>query len=129
MRRWIAAILLAVFCSFVAVPVVSAWPDPDQNLPACCRKHGGKRCHCAMMMAYLASRGPGTKMLATAVPCPDCPSTAPGMAHFDLGLSAGAASFAQVVSHPAIHAQTEARGRIALDRAWRKRGPPVSLFL
>jgi len=81
-----------------------------------------------MMTAYLASQLPGTKWMATPVPCPDCPGTALVSVHFQLGLSPTPAHFAEISAHPAIHAQTEARGRIALDRAWRKRGPPASLL-
>jgi hypothetical protein len=35
--------------------------------------------------------------------------------------------FAAIVSHPAAHAQTEARYRISFSRAWQKRGPPALL--
>jgi hypothetical protein len=128
MRR-LSAISLALFMLLpMLMPLTALGQDEDANLPMCCRRHGGKRCHCAMMMAYLASRMPGTKVMATPVPCPDCPSTAPVSAHFQLGLSSAPAHFAAIGAHPAIHAQTEARARIALDRAWRKRGPPASLL-
>jgi hypothetical protein len=36
--------------------------------------------------------------------------------------------FAEVVSHPAQHRQTEAWARIALEGAQHKRGPPVVLL-
>jgi hypothetical protein len=36
--------------------------------------------------------------------------------------------FAEVVSHPALHRQTEARARVALEGARHKRGPPSVRF-
>jgi hypothetical protein len=125
MRR-LSAISLVLFMMLpVLWPLTALGQDEDANLPICCRRHGGMRHHCAMMTAYLASRLPGTKLMATPVPCPDCPSTAPAAVHFHLGLNSALAHFAAISAHPAIHAQTEARARIALDRAWRKRGPPA----
>ena len=38
-----------------------------------------------------------------------------------------AAIFAAIVSHPAVHAQTEARYRISFARSSQKRGPPAFL--
>jgi hypothetical protein len=126
MRR-LSAISLVLFIMLpVITPLTALGLDEDANLPVCCRRHGGIRHHCAMMMDYLASRLPGTKLMATPVPCPDCPSTAPVSVHFQLGLSSATAHFAEISAHSAIHAQTEARAHIALDRAWRKRGPPAS---
>jgi hypothetical protein len=45
--------------------------------------------------------------------------------HHDLSFNAAALLFAEVVSHPAAHAQTEAWARVALDGARQKRGPPA----
>jgi hypothetical protein len=128
MRR-LSAISIVFFMMLpVLTPLTALGQDEDANLPICCRRHGGMRHHCAMMMAYLASRLPGTKLMATPVPCPDCPSTTPASVHLQLGLSPAPAYFAEISAHPAIHAQTEARARVSLDRAWRKRGPPTTLF-
>jgi hypothetical protein len=128
-RRLSAISLVFLMLLPVLLPLTALGQDEDANLPACCRRHGGRRCHCAMMMAYLASRLPGTKLMATPVPCPDCPSTAPVSVHFQLGLNSALTHFAEISAHPAIHAQTEARARVALDCAWRKRGPPASLII
>jgi hypothetical protein len=127
MRRFSAISLVLFMMLPVLLPLTALGQDEDANLPACCRRHEGKDHHCAMMTAYLAWRLPGTKLMATPVPCPDFPSTAPVSVHFHLGLSSALAHFAEISSHPAIHVQTEARARIALDRAWRKRGPPEAL--
>jgi hypothetical protein len=123
MKRLSAISLFFFMMLPVFLPLTAFGQDEDANLPVCCRHHGGKH-RCSMMMAYLASKLPGTKAIATPVPCPDCPGTMPVSTHFDLGLTAAPAHFAEVSAHPAIHTQTEARARIALDRAWRKRGPP-----
>jgi hypothetical protein len=129
MRRFSAISLVFLMMLPVLVPLTALGQSEDANLPMCCRRHGGKHCHCAMMMAYLASRLPGTKLMATPVPCPDCPSTAPVSVHFQLGLNSVLTHFAEINTHPVIPAQTEARARIALDLACRKRGPPASLVV
>jgi len=36
--------------------------------------------------------------------------------------------FAAIQSHPAVHAQTEARYRVSFSRSSQKRGPPVLPF-
>jgi hypothetical protein len=128
MRRLSAISLVMLMLLPVLLPLAALGQDEDANLPMCCRRHDGKGHQCAMMTAYQLSRLPGTKVMATPVPCPDCPSTAPVSVHLQFGLSSASAHFAEISSHPAIHTQTEARARIALDRAWRKRGPPASLL-
>lgn len=123
-RRLNASTLLFFVLLPLLSPLTALANDEDPNLPACCRRHGGMRHQCAMMMAYLMARLPGTKLLPTPVPCPDAPvTTAPTTQPF-LHLDQASHFFAEVVAHPALHVQTEARARVALDRAWRKRGPP-----
>jgi len=125
MRRLSSIALLVMLCLPMLYPLALMADEDakDARLPACCRRHGGTH-DCPMMAAYRISLMPGTKMLATPVPCHDCPGTVVSTVHFDLGLEAAGTFFAELTSHPAAHAQTEARARIALDRAWRKRGPP-----
>lgn len=82
------------------------------------------RHNCPTMMAYLMAHLPGTKLIPTPVPCPDPQITAAPATQPFLHLDHAGNLFAEVVSHPAFQMQTEARARIALDRAWRKRGPP-----
>ncbi len=127
-RRFSAISLVLLMMLPVLVPLTALGQDEDASLPACCRRHGGMRHHCAMMRDYLASRLPGTKLMATPIPCPDCPSTVPVSVHFQLGLNSAAKLFADISAYPAIHAQSEAHTRAILDRAWRKRGPPASLL-
>ncbi len=128
MRRLNAIIVVLFLMLPVLLPLTTLASDDDLSVPVCCRRHGVNGHHCEMMSAYQTSRLPGTKLMATPVPCPDCPSTAPASVHLHLGLTSANVHFGEISSHPAIHAQTEARARIALDRAWRKRGPPASLL-
>jgi hypothetical protein len=44
--------------------------------------------------------------------------------HAAVGIPASLAHFCEVVSHPAIHAQVDARYRVSFDRTRQKRGPP-----
>ena len=48
--------------------------------------------------------------------------------HGDLSFQAASLIFAEIVSHPAIKAQTQARARVALDLSRQKRGPPADLL-
>lgn len=125
MKRLGAIAILFMLCLPMLYPLAAlAGEDAqDAKLPACCRRHGGMH-HCPMMKAYLISLMAGTNLAATPVPCHDSPCTVAPSLHFDLGNGSAGAFFAELTSHPAAHAQTEARARIALDRAWRKRGPP-----
>jgi hypothetical protein len=113
----LASLLLAVFSFLPLTPLLLA---DDSNLPACCRRLGAH--HCALGnidthgVSFIQQR----------------------CAQFHLGSAALAASeiatltpsqsvFAAIVSHPAAHAQTEARYRVSFSRAWQKRGPPTLL--
>jgi len=122
MRRIVATLMLLVFGSFLSAPLLAASSDPQSNLPACCRRDG--KHHCMMTMTqsptggtqvYAGSHCPYFPQSGVAVDVQQ-PATAP---------SATSAIYADLVSHPAVHAQTEARGRIAFDRSRQKRGPPA----
>jgi hypothetical protein len=56
--------------------------------------------------------------------CPWFPRPASALAHQTLALEQPALLFAEVLSHPAQHRQTEAWARVALEGARHKRGPP-----
>jgi len=115
-RRIMAGLLLAVFSFSLIAPALFA--DEDSNLPACCRRLGEHHCTIAT--------SPGASFIQERC------------LHFPLGSTSLAASgtadvtpaqvvFASIVSHPAAHAQTEARYRVSFSRAWQKRGPPAFL--
>ncbi len=118
--------MLVLFGGFYAAPLIAATSsDPEANLPACCRRHG--KHHCAMMDAFLQATSSGTPQAgATPQHCPFYPhGVPPGSLRFHAAPPPAAAQFAQVASHPAIHAQTQAIYRLSLDRSRQKRGPPT----
>jgi hypothetical protein len=119
--RFLASLLLALFSFSLISPALLA--DADSNLPACCRRAGLH--HCFLTSQRTGPTGPSLN----AARCPDFPGvravTAPGKL---AGLAkTSQAVFAASISHPAAHAQTEARYRISYSRAGQKRGPPLFL--
>ena len=48
--------------------------------------------------------------------------------HGDLSFYTASLIFAEIVSHPSVKAQTQARARVALDRSRQTRGPPTNLL-
>ena len=128
MRRFPAIILFAAFILPTLTPLLALSRDPDANLPACCRRHD-KNHMCPMMMAYLQNLQKGVHLQSIPRPCYPA-SQAATFASVQYGFlpDASAQFFAAVVSHPAIHAQTEARARVSLFCARQKRGPPSLLI-
>ena len=128
MRKLVAILLLAVFGLPLALPLLAQGGIEDAGLPACCRRNGAH--HCAMSMAQRSQTPAGAPAIsAPAERCPYC-AQAPATVHPE-SLTPGTADaiFADLVSHPAVHAQTESRWRIARDRSRQKRGPPASTTL
>jgi hypothetical protein len=123
MRRPLSIALLALFILPMISPLFALSSDPDAGLPACCRRNG--KHHCMMTMAEAQASLHGTELSATPGKCPYYPAAATQARHHDLSLHAAALVFAAVISHPAIHLQTEARARVARDCARQKRGPPA----
>ena len=128
MRRWIAVVMLVLLGGMYAEPLVAAATnDSEANLPACCRRHG--KHHCTMMTSLMEANASGRAQVGvTPERCGMYPrgTAAVGTAVYGApGVSA--AVYAEVVSHPAVQAQTEARYRLALDRARQKRGPPSGM--
>ena len=117
MRRVLASLLLAVFSFLPLAPVLLA---DDSNLPACCRRLGAH--HCAMASADTQGASLIPQRCAQ-FPWGGAALAASGMA----SVTSSEAVFAAILSHPAAHAQTEARYRISFSRAWQKRGPPALL--
>lgn len=125
-RRLLSFMLLLVFSLPLIPPALALAQGPESNLPLCCRRNGAH--HCAMMMHRNGTPAPGTNFAAIPQRCPAYPALVTPLRHVDLAAPAASAAFAEIVSHPAIHAQTKARARISLDCARHKRGPP-SVFL
>jgi hypothetical protein len=121
----IAISMLVLFGLPLLAPVFA--PNAaEASIPACCSRGG--RHHCAM--SEMAGQQPsGHAISVMTEKCPYAPAVAPVLHLTAFAPPSDAAVFAQVVSHPAIHAQTEARYRISFDRARQKRGPPFSDFI
>ena len=124
-RKFIAILMLALIGGFYAAPLLqAASSDPEAGLPVCCRRHG--RHHCAMMgqrMEAVSTSQPQIGQIPQQCPLYPHSATAPAV-RSHAGLAPSAAFFAQVVSHPAVLAQTRAVYRLSLDRSRQKRGPP-----
>jgi hypothetical protein len=121
-RSW-AILLLAVFSFSLIAPAVFA--GADTKLPACCAR-GGKH-HCNPMSTADTHGSPsGTVFQAARQQCVYYPKGGAVPVHSYAALrESSQAFFASIQSHPAVHAQTEARYRISFNRSRQKRGPPV----
>ena len=125
-RRLLSIALLFIFSLPLISPVLALTASSETNLPACCRRNGAH--HCAGMMGSAQSSNGGTNLSAIPQRCPAYPAVVAPVRHGDLSIHAASLIFAEIVSHPAIKLQTEARARVALDRARQKRGPPTELL-
>lgn len=122
-RRFISISLLLL----LTLPLVSplfAESMAEANVPVCCRRNG--KHHCTMMTIAQKSSSSGSKVNAAAVRgrCPYNPSSSAAVNLAFIADDVRQAIFAGMLSHPACHAQTEARRRISFDRSRQKRGPP-----
>jgi hypothetical protein len=118
-RSW-AILLLAVFSLSLISPVVFA--SSDAKLPACCTRTGKHHCN-SMSAAADLSDGPA---LHARQQCPAYPKGGAVPVHSNAVLhSTSRTFFAAIQSHPAVHAQTEARYRTSFSRSRQKRGPPI----
>lgn len=124
MRKLLSILLLAVIGLPFATPLLAATGKSEANLPACCRRNGTHHC---MMKAGVKKQLQESKP-AFRTPFEKCPYTAATVIpshHFAPAVSIAEASFAEIVHHPAIHAQTEAKRRVSRDRSRSERGPPT----
>lgn len=60
--------------------------------------------------------------------CPAYPAVVTPVRHGDLSFLTASLIFAEILSHPAVKIQTQARARVALDRSRQMRGPPSHLL-
>ena len=128
MRRLSAISLVLLLLLPIFMPLTALGQDKDANPPVCCRRHGGMRHQCAMMTAYLASRLPGTKLMATPVPAliarARClPGASPTRTDFL------PAHFAEVSAHPAIRAHSSSSPHRSRSRLAQARPSSLSSFL
>jgi hypothetical protein len=77
-----------------------------------------------MNMDQTESSSSGPSLSAIPQKCPAYPAAVTPIQHRDLASHAASLIFAEIVSHPSVTTQTEARARVALGRSRQKRGPP-----
>ncbi len=128
LRSFLSILLLAAFCLPFASPLFALGTGAETGVPACCRKAG--KHHCMMNLAD-GDKAPQheTQLAPPVEKCPYAPGSMT-TAHTNL-LAPGTSSavFAELVSHPTGHAQSESKRRISRDRSRQKRGPPASILL
>ena len=123
MRHSWAILLLAVFSFSLIAPAVVA--NPEAKLPSCCTRAG--KHHCSSMNAAEAHESPSGPAVRTVEQrCPYYPSGSATPVHSYATLrTSSQILYAALLSHPAVHAQTEAQYRASFSRSRQKRGPPV----
>jgi hypothetical protein len=121
-RRLFAICFPLLFSFQLLMPVVAATGDADSKLPACYRRNGTHHC---MMNAVQASASLHRIQFGV-IPskCPLFPKAIRTTSTHDLNFDTAELLYAQVISHPAMCVQIEARARVALERSRHKRGPP-----
>jgi len=124
-RRILAISLLLLFGLPLVSPLFALPSSNDSNLPACCRRNG--KHHCMMQMGQAQILAQGVQFNVVPTKCPLYPRAIPTAQHHELSLHAASLTFAEIISHPALHPQTEARARVSLFCARQKRGPPSLL--
>lgn len=121
-RKLLSILLLAVLGLPMAAPLMALSRTDETSLPACCRRGGAH--HCMGVATHAQQQNGSPQWAAPAERCPYCPAFVTGVHADQLALTVAEASYAGIVSHPTVHAQTESRQRIARDRSRQKRGPP-----
>jgi len=125
-RRILSFTLLLLFSLPLISPVLALTANSETNLPACCRRNGAH--HCIRKMQPAESSGAGNSLSATQQRCPAYPAVVTQVQRGNLSFHTASLIFAEIVSHPAVKLQTEARARVAFDRSRQKRGPPITLL-
>ena len=114
MRRLLSITLLLTFF----LPLLALGEGREASLAMCCRRGGQHHC----MQATAVEGAPQWRAPNR---CPMCPrAIAPGHSE-RVGVVPAALIFGEVMAHPGVRLQAEARARMALDRARHKRGPPT----
>ena len=124
MQRLLASLILCIVAWGPLSPLATATAgDP---IPACCRRDG--KHHCTMSGSTRTEMGAtGVYWSKTQSRCPMCPRMIRTNPRTQAGLSASAAVFAAIISHPAVFSQTQSEYRVSAARSHQKRGPPTDL--
>ena len=132
MLRAVAILLINIISFGWLAPAMPS--GANISVPACCREHGKHQC--AMKMAHQMEEqsnaaGPVANRSIHVVyeKCPYSPKGWTTASNSQAStLNRGQLFYGDVLSHPALQAQTEARYRISFSRSRQKRGPPSFLF-
>ena len=122
MRRALATLLMALFSFSLISPAVLA-PDPESNLPECCRR-GGKH-HCAMMAMQSESPSGPSVQPGRCFFFPDAAAIPGSPAVFVLGLPQAVST--RLLIQSAFLSETKTLCLSSYSRAGHKRGPPASI--
>ena len=131
MRRLLSISLLLLLVLPIVSPLFAATPS-EANLPACCRRNGKHHCSMGSIMGTMgtalqtsSSQSPTAQSPALREKCPYL-LTVQAPAHLIFTPDEVQASlYTGILSHPAVHAKTEALLKISFDRSRNKRGPPA----
>ena len=121
-RRLLALSLLLIFSLPLASPLLALSANSDANLPICCRRNGAH--HCQMKMQRTNASAGRDVISSIPVKCPFYPRAATLVRHNDARIHSNSGILVELVHHATIKFPTYTFGRIALDTAWQKRGPP-----
>jgi hypothetical protein len=122
-RKLVTFLLLTLFGMPILSPLLALTDASGSRLPACCRRNGMHHCADGGMQRTADSGVPGKHWSAPPTCC-RYPAGFVVSLHPDSGLAPSAATFAAILSHPAVQAQTESKWRVAQERSRGKRGPP-----
>ncbi|HZY64241.1 MAG TPA: hypothetical protein VFE38_17115 [Edaphobacter sp.] len=127
MRRFLSISLVLLFVLPLVSPLFAA-SAAEANLPACCRRNGKHHCTMLSVEKQSADRSPAVHSPSLREKCPYNLSSAAATHLPFVPDEIQMTIYAGILSHPACHAQTEARFRISFDRSQQKRGPPQLLL-
>jgi hypothetical protein len=116
--------LLLLFSFPLILPLLAITAGSEANLPACCRRNGAHHCLGKMLPATSS----GTSLSAIPPRCPAFPAAITQARHNELSFPSPSFISTEIVSHPAIKPQTQARASVAFNRSHPKRGPPAQLL-
>jgi len=121
MRRVLAITLLIAFGSPLVIPLLASTPNPQSNLPACCRRNGLH--HCAGMAATTSTGDPALK----ASPCANYPSPGTPLRLVTAALAAPVGPAATLLRTSSRLAVARPRAHTSISSSNQKRGPPTLL--
>jgi hypothetical protein len=120
LRRLLSLLLVLTFGLPTVAPALGLAAGAQANLRACCRRNGAHHC-----MEAATPPMDGHAASARFPRCPALPAVVSNLRPNVLAAPAASPIFSITFTRSARLRQTEARARVALDRARHKRGPPA----